>query len=254
MKKLLLCLLPAVLITHYAFASQTIPAIKAPEKSIATQIGVTFEERNTYLNGYLFVNQMINKRFYWEVRTYYIYSLIVNSPPSLAIQHPSVRDERNLSGTGNTIILGYNIPLTCKVSLLPFLRYQYLKNTIFVYDDIFGNQIRSNTATYYLGSKIMMEVTDLFLFYANYYAGYARSILHGRGFFTSKGTPIINSITSTFEIGGAYKIADKWTLTPYIQLVLTGNNPNHFALDFPFRHPGLTTAASVFAMKLAYKL
>lgn len=221
---------------------------------INTQVGAAYEERNNYWNVFPFINQMIDKHFFWELRGYYIYNFITVAPPTRAIPEPTVHDERNLSGTGGVVILGYSFPLNCKVSLMPFFRYQYLTNTNFVYDDDLGNEIRSGTSTYYLGMKLSMDVTEQFSTYVNVYAGYARGILHGHGFFRSDGTPIINSITSTFELGIPYKVADRWTVSPYIQYVITGNNPNHAAFINPIHHPGLTTNTPVFAIRLAYKV
>lgn len=242
-----------ILIGYFCLNSPLLANVPLQSKSVASQLGISFEERTNYLNSFLFINQMINNKFFWELRGYYIYNYIVTAPPAKAIPLPSVKNEQNLSGSGGAGILGYNISLTSQVALLPFLRFQHLTNTILAYKDSLGNKLLSKSTTYYLGAKLTMEVNNLFSIYTQYYGGYQRNILHGSKYFATPKQPIINTLTSTFEIGGAYKITKFLLLTPYIQLVINGNNPNRTALNPPISHNGLTSSATVFALKLAYK-
>lgn len=222
-----------------------------PNKS--TQVGITFEERAAYVDSYLFLNQLINDKFFYELRAYYIHNLIVTSPPSTAKPLPSVTDEKNVDGTGAAAILGYNFRINPKVTLMPFIRLQALSNTVSAYRDSFGNKINSYNYTGYLGLKLNMDINDVFGMYAQYYGGYQRSILVGEGFFEKAHSPRINAYVSNLEFWFPYKINSSWIFIPSLQFFIAANNPNHAALSRPINNNGLTTSGPIYVIRLAYK-
>lgn len=227
--------------------------LTAPKKAFVIQVGAALEERSAYANGYLFFNQTIYDAVFYELRGYYVRNYIVTAPPSKAVHIPSLKNEQNLNGVGIVGIVGYIFPIVQhKVFLMPFTRLQYFTNTSSAYKDSFGNKILSHVSTYFLGLKLNMIINEIVSMYLQYYAGYQRSLLTGRGYFSTTTDPILNQLTSTYELGFPYKITSSWTLSPYIQWVTTATNPNFTALNTPISNNGLTATTGVYAVKLAY--
>lgn len=218
--------------------------------SITNQVGIAYEGRSSYADGYAFFNQLLNNTVFYELRAYYIYNYISSSRVISGVT-PSNQD--NVDGTGVVGILGYNIPLNSNVTFMPFIRLQLLTNTVSAYEDSFGNKINSVNYSALLGGKLSMKVNDVFSIYAQFYGGYQRSRLDGEGVFDTHNDPQINALTSTLEFGLPYKITQSWSITPYMQFSTTDNNPNHAASKAPYSSSKLTSTGNVYALKLAYK-
>lgn len=263
MKKLVPLILTTTLVSTTVFANDHVKSVYQQSSykgeqyyhqpsPIITRMGVALEDRTSYADGYLFMDQLIRNGIYWELRAYYLYNYIVTSPPTKATPAPSIKDEQNLRGTGAVALLGYNIPINTRFELLPFVRFRYLTNNASPYKDSFDNKITSMTYTYYAGMRLSMRANEYLTLYAQYYGGYGRYDLHGSGYFKTNGRPVINVLTATFEIAAQYQINDRWRFTPYLQLDITDNNPNSVALKPPISNSGLTTNNTIFAARLSY--
>lgn len=243
-----------------------------PKKwKFVNQIGLTFEERPSYADLYLFWNQTINDHWFYELRLYGIRNFIVNNPPTgttAPVPHPTVNDERNQWGWAAVGIAGYIFEITEKVKFMPFFRYEYRENAAFTYKDKFGNKVDSTTYNYFLGGKLSMTVTDIFGIYAQYYGGYSRNNFTGSGYFATTSpavlpTPTVplppsrhahyNGLSGTLEFGAPYKFGCKkeWIVTPYIQFIVSDNNIRYLYTVKPYSLNPLTTSNVVYAVKLA---
>lgn len=247
---------------------------KKPEKWAVSQIGFAFEERPNYANAYLFTNQLINKHWYYELRTYGIYNWIVNNPPKDRIDPlPLARDEKNQWGWGGVAIFGHVFDLCDKVTFMPFFRLQAQKNASYTYRDKFHNRVDSRTLYYLIGGKLSMGITDFLLMYAQYYGGYFRANFTGKGYFSKtppavlqKDKPAphpmkhahINGLAGTMEFGARYKMKCRdscgdestWILTPYLQFSVLDNNIDYRYTVPPYSLNPLTTSNIVFAFKV----
>lgn len=218
------------------------------------QIGIANEQHEDFAVIYLVLNKLFSNRIFCELRAYSIYryrTATAPQPPIVPIAISS-SNERNLFGYGGLAIIGYNIDLNDKVSLMPFTRLEALTNTALAYKDTFGNEIQSANYTAYLGSKLSMEVTHDFAMYVSYFAGYNKSILTGHGVYTNAGNPTINGFISVFELGAPYKLNKLWSLTPYLQYITTAPNANKAADTPPYNVKDVTTTSSVYALRLTY--
>jgi hypothetical protein len=221
-----------------------------------TQVGIAFEDRQNFADFYLYANQLIKDNWFWEVRLLGIRSFIVTAPPTLlAPALPiSVKDERNQNGIGTVAILGYVWKLNSKVSIMPFFRFQAYQNATGAYKDKFHNKINTWSLFYFGGLRLNMKVTDDFGIYAQYFGGYERTMYKTKGFFATNGKHFhVNQLQGTFEFGCPYKFCKSWYATPYIQLVVTDNNPGKKALGDPLKATGLTTFFVTWAMRLGYE-
>lgn len=230
--------------------------ITPPAKTI-TQLGLAVEQRAAYVDAYAFINQLFKDRLFYELRAYYVYDYMTVSPPTTTPQ-PDASDENTVNGTGVVGILGYNFKINPKVTLMPFTRLQYLTNTFSninfaPYEDSFGNSVKSDNYTAYLGLKLSMDINEVFAIYAQYYAGYQWNILYGRGYWDTDSTPQVNALVSTLELDLPYKLTPSWIFMPYIQWNTASNKPNSTAVDYPYGHDSLTTTGAVFALRLGYK-
>lgn len=247
--------------SHASSPSKSVKSTKgehieiAPKKPTTTQVGFALEERSTpFADGYLFVNQMIHGRLYWELRGYYLHNYVVVAPPAGAVPRPLAKNEHGLNGTGVVGLFGYNFPISKNLTLLPYFRSQYFTNTISAYSDSLGNEITTGNTTYYLGLKLTMTVNEVLSIYGNLFAGYLRTTLDGKGFFATPTTPRINSTVSTYQIGLTYKATPSWSLTPYAQLNISNNRPNWVAIRPPINNSGLTTNSTLFGFRVAYTI
>ncbi len=209
---------------------------------------------------YAFFSQVINKHWYWEVRSYAVRSFITIAPPAnrngFVIPNPglAIDDQDNQWGGGVVGKIGYIFHPTKLVSLTPYFRLQYFLNNTNHYEDDKGNKIETQIASYLAGLKLSMDINDIFSFYVDYYGGYQEVKYDTAGFFNLAPDNLENiQLTSTFEIGSNYKINKCWTFIPYIQFGLASNKPSFNVVVGPINNNGTTTNSTVFAAKIAYK-
>lgn len=243
-----------------------------------TQVGLALEERPAFVDCYLFVNQLINGHWFYELRAVGIYNLIVNNPPVTvhpAPPHPIVKDERNQWGYGGVAILGYVFDITDKVSFMPYFRFQAFANGSTTYRDKFHNAIDTASYFYLFGGKLNMKVTDAFSMYVTYFGGPFRANFKGKGYFAD--TDFVNSDSSpsassthprkhvhfdglfgTLEFGFPYTFdvclcnwKSTWCVTPYIQFIISDNNPAYPLTQKPYSLSRLTSSNVLYAFRVA---
>ena len=226
---------------------------KSQTKTIS-QVGPSVEAHQNYINFFVFVNQLCTNHLFYELRGYATYDYISQNPPAppLVPTIIPVSSERNLMGYGGVGILGYNININKHVSFLPFVRLQRLTNTFAAYSDSFGNAVSSVNYAAFLGGKLSMRVTQIFAIYAQYYAGYQKSLLSGRGIFSTAGNPTVNALASVIEFGAPYKINKSLSITPYLVWITAGINPNQVSRDKPYSISQLTNPNNAYGIKLGY--
>lgn len=255
-KKLISVLLVACFLPTFASNSSDLTATPADtplptvEKPLNKQIGVAVEERSPLVDTYIYFNQKFSNNIFYQLRAYYIHDYITNSAPAKAVPRPDDRDQESLNGTGGVFILGRIFSPNPDVKLSPFVRLQYLTNTVMPYKDSLGNEISSKSGTAYLGLNLAMKINEKFSDYIQYYAGYQRTNLDGEGYFSTSGDPAINSLTSTLEIGLPYKLTNIWTATPFVQWITTTNNPNNDAFNAPISASARTSTGAVYGFKI----
>ena len=223
-------------------------------KSIS-HVGPAFEEHHNYAQFFVFVNQLLTNHVYYELRAYATYHYITQAPPTapLVTAIIPVSSERNLMGYGGAGILGYNININSNVSFMPFIRLQDLTNTLIAYSDSFGNEVTSVNYTAYLGGKLSMRVTDSFAIYTQYFAGYQKSVLSGRGLFSSTDHPTVKALVSIFEFGAPFKLNNALSITPFLQFFTAGINSNQTSRDKRYNISLLTNPSSIYGIKLGYE-
>lgn len=226
----------------------------AEESKTVSQLGIATEEHQQFANLFIFLNQYFKNHIFYELRLYGIYHYLTQNPPELSLVSKEilVSDERHPLGYGYAGILAYNFDINSNVSFMPFIRGQGIKNTGIAYKDIYGNQINSTNFIALGGGKLSMRVNTVFAVYAQMYFGYGKSILVGRGVFFSTEHPTINFFQTVIEFGSPYKITEKWSLTPYIQLITINPHPNRAALNSPYDVNSLVMRDNVYAIKLGY--
>ncbi len=218
------------------------------------EIGIANEQHQDFAVIYLVLNKLFTNRIFCELRAYSVYRYRTATPPQPPVVTTAIpsSSERNLFGYGGIAIIGYNIDLNDKVSLMPFTRLQALTNTALAYKDTFGNEIQSANYTAYLGGKLSMQVTPVFATYVSYFAGYNKTVLTGHGVYPNAGNPTINGFISVIELGAPYKFNKLWNLTPYLQFITFAPYANKAADTPPYNVKDITTTGSVFAVRLSY--
>ncbi len=220
-----------------------------------TQCGAAIEERQHYADVYVFLNQLLRNHVYYELRAYSIYDYISQIPPEppLAPQKIPISSERNQLGYGGVGILGYNVYINPNVSFRPFVRFQRLTNTYAHYADSLGNELNSVNYGAFLGGQFSMRVNDNFAIHTQLYGGYSRSLLSGRGLFLTTNHPVVESLISTIEFGFSYNMTKSFSVTPHIQFITIGPNPNQAARDNPYKISQLTGTSSVYTLRFGYQ-
>lgn len=213
------------------------------------QVGIVFEERPTFINGYIFYNHQINNHWYYDFRGYYIHNFITTVQTAML---PPVSAQENLDGSGAVGILGYKFSVNHNMSLMPFIREQYFINAIAAYKDILGNEIDSDSFTSFFGLMLLMKVNSVFSINIFYFGGYQINNLYGKGVYHTTNKAKIYAWPSVMEIDLSYKITPTWIFTPYFQWVVIANNPNAVALAAPMNQSGTTVSHNVYALRLAY--
>jgi hypothetical protein len=270
MKRFLLTLLSVALTSAAALAYEN----EKKNYPYVNQLGLAIEERNNYANAYLYFNQIVYDNLYWEVRGNYfrnfivtgspkipgnlpsgpIISALTNTPVTAPNPVPTPADQDNLDGVGIVGKLGWVFHPSDKVTFRPYLRFNWYKNNSTPYKDDFGNKIESDIKAYLLGAKLIMNVNNIFDIYVDYYAGIQEVNFKVAGYYTIVPSDLeIEELTSTFEIGADYKLNKCWTFIPFIQLVITANDPSFNAFWGPIQNSGLTTFTPVFGSKIAYR-
>ena len=221
-----------------------------------SQLGVAYEGHQSYSHFYAFFNKLCANQIYYELRAYFTYHYISQNPPSITIVPNTlfITDEKNPLGTGGSGILGYQFFINSKVSFMPFIRVQDLSNTMVAYEDKKGNALNSVNYTGYLGAKLSMAVNDNFAIYSQFYGGYDKTILSGRGIFNASKHPTFNAAITVLEFGTPYRIQGPWSITPYFQLVTVGYKLDSMAQNKIYALNPLTNSSSVFALKVGYKI
>ena len=233
---------------------QHAPSKKTEPQKTISQIGSTVEALEDRMDGYLFFNQLFVNHIYYEFRAYALYHYTTkNVPKSPAVNYVvTTANENNPMGHGEVGILGYNVDVNEKISLMPFVRLQHFTNAAAPYEDDFGNEIHSVSYSALLGTKLSMRVTGDFAIYTQYYAGYQRSLLSGQGVYASASQPVINTGVSVIELGAPYKLTPSLSITPYLQFITTFDNPNQVALNSPYNISQFTNTNTLYAIKLGY--
>lgn len=274
MNKRVAALVLVSLTSFSSFAHDKHHTIQQPKPSFVNQLGIALEERNNYADAYLYFNQVIHDKLYWEVRGYYLRNFIVTAPPkapnalpsgpiisaltnvpvSAPVPLPSVNDQDNLQGYGVVGKLGWVFHPTDMVSVLPYFRLQAFTNNNTPYKDDLGNSIESDASAYLLGLKLSMDVNDIFGIFIDYHGGIQKVKFNVGGYYTIVPSELeMKELTSTFEMGAAYKLNQCLTLIPYIQLIMTSHDPSFNVYSGPIQNNGLTTFTPLFGAKIAYK-
>ena len=226
---------------------------KLLQKTIS-QVGIAADEHQTNLAVFAFINQLFPNNIYYELRAYAIYNYISRLPPAppLVPEVIPVSSAQHPKGYGGIGIVGYNIVINPNVSVMPFIRLQALTNAVYAYQDSFGNEIDSVSYTALFGGKVSMRVSQEFALYTQYFAGYQTSVLSGCGLFSNSEHPTINAFTSVLEFGAPYKITKKLSVTPYLQFITVGPNPNQAARNQPYNMSELARTDTIYAIKFGY--
>jgi hypothetical protein len=237
------------------FDTHPVKPNRLPPKTIS-QVGLAADEHQTNVAAYVFINQLFTNNIFYELRAYTIYNYISRTPPAppLVPEVIPVSSVQHPKGYGGIGILGYNIVINPNVSVMPFIRLQAMKNAIAAYQDSFGNEIDSADYTALLGTKVSMRVNQEFAIYTQYFAGYQSSFLNGRGIYSNSGHPTINAFTSVLEFGLPYKITKKLSITPYLQFITAGPNPNQAARNQPYNMGELARTNTIYAIKIGYDI
>ncbi|MBS0286975.1 MAG: hypothetical protein JSR17_06750 [Proteobacteria bacterium] len=274
MKKRLTALLLVSLMSTGSFAHDIVHYNQQDKFTFVNQLGVALEERNTNASAFVYFNQVIYDKFYWEVRGNYVRNFIVTSPPktpgalpdgpiisaltntpvTAAVPAPTADDQDNLDGFGVVGKLGWLFRPSGHVTVLPYLRLQWYKNNSTPYKDDLGNKIESDVYGYFLGMKVGMDINDIFGIYVDYYGGIQNVNFDVSGYYTIVPSDLdINELSSTFEMGATYKLSKCLTFIPYIQLIVSSHEPSFNAYWGPIQNTGLTTYTPLFGAKIAYK-
>ncbi len=281
MKRLLITLLSFSLTSGLVFANDSDhikhKSIKHNEEKnnpFVNQLGLSIEERNDNADTYLFFNQIVYNKLYWELRGYYFRNFIVTAPPktpgnmpdgaiisattntpvTAPVPVPTPDDQDNLDGFGFVGKLGWVFYPSDKVTFKPYLRLQWFKNNNTPYKDDFGNKIESEIKGYLLGANLTMNVNSIFDVHVDYYAGIQEVDYKVAGYYTIVPSDLeIEQLNSTLEIGADYKLNKCWIFIPYVQLIITSNDPSFNAFWGPIQNSGLTTFTPLFGTKIAYK-
>lgn len=225
---------------------------KAVVRTIS-QVGAAYEARQNMSDVYLFLNQLLPNKLFYEFRAYGIYNYLYRAPPSVQDLEIHLEDERHQVGYGGSGTLGYNINISPRVSVLPFVRVQAITNFIEVYADVLGNKINSFSYGGFLGARLALRVTEDFAVYTQYFAGYLWTPLTGQGAFAITEHAQINLPTSVFEFGTPYKITERLNFTPYLQFTTAAVNPNQAAKNSPFNVRTFVNTNTFYAVKFGYQ-
>lgn len=241
-----------------------------PKKwKFVSQVGFSLEERTSFADMFIYLNQIINDHWFYELRLYGIRNFIVNNPPTGTIQpvpHPTVNDERNQWGWAAVGIAGYMFDITDKVKFMPFFRYEFRENAVFTYRDKFGNKVNSTSNNYFIGARLSMSVNDVFSYYVQYFGGYCRNNFKGSGYFATTSPLVLppptvplspsknahyNSLAGIFELGAPYKFGKnkEWVVIPFLQLLISDNNIRYLYTVKPYSLNPLTTSTLVYGVK-----
>ena len=219
------------------------------------QIGAAVEARQNLFDAYLFLNQLLPNQIFYELRAYGIYNYLYRLPPSAPyVDSPILTgDQRHQLGYGGSGTLGYNISISPKVSILPFIRAQAITNFIEVYADILGNKISSISYGGFAGLRLSLRVTEDFAVYTQYFAGYQWTPLQGQGVYAINDRAQIDLPVSVFEFGTPYKITERLNFTPYLQFTTAKVMPNVAAERPPFNVREFVNTNTFYAIKLGYQ-
>lgn len=248
-----------------------------PEPWAVNQIGLSLEQRFSFADGFLYVNQLIKKHWFYEFRLVGIYNWIVNNPPKESLDpppHPLAKDERNQWGWGGVGIFGYVFDVCDNVTVMPFFRIQAFKNASFSYKDKFHNRVDAKSIYYFGGLRLNMKVNDVFSMYTQYFGGYFRANFHGKRYFAKTSPAVvpaaepplrprkhahINGLSGVLEIGFPYKLKcnfspcckeSTWLVAPYFQFIVHDNNIDYVYTVAPYSLNPLTTSSILFGVKM----
>lgn len=237
------------------------------------QIGIAFEENLARGDAYGYLSGTIKDRFYFELRGYGIWNYITATPPTggFPVITPPInnREQKNVYGTGFVGIFGYTFKLPCgmKGSLTPYFRYEARSNVYGPqYKDRRGNEITTWGYGYLGGLRFNMPVTEDFSWAIQYWGGFVRTDLRGKGFFAQGTTNILprpsfrrshfNLLQGNFQFSLAYNLNKCWSVAAWWQITLTDNNPGARITDAPSPYSGritrLTSASYLWGVKLGY--
>lgn len=223
--------------------------------------GIALEQVPTRNTNFLYWAQTIKGTFYYELRAYAILNFI-NASPAVPVAVP-VRDQRNVWGTGGVGIFGYIFKIPCsKATFMPFFRYEARSNNTGVaYRDTQGNRLTAWSYAYFFGAKLDMPINELFSLGVQYWGGYVRVAMKGKGYFANTVTPGFNAsnrrhantLVGNLMFYFHYNVTKCVYVTPYLQMILSDNNPGPKAYSLPYRFPQFTTSTYLWGLRVGYK-
>lgn len=236
-----------------------------------TQIGIAVEENLSRGDVYGYISGTLKGSWYYELRGYGIWNFITQTPPATigsSVVTPAInnREQKTVYGTGFVGIFGYVIKLPCtKATLTPYFRYDLRSNNAGpVYRDERGNSIKTWGQGYLGGARINMPVNDQLSVGFNYWGGYIKVKLHGRGFFghttdvlqTPRSRSHYPTLQGNFQHSFSYAFNKCWSFGAWWQITLTASNAQARVTDAPSQYVGkvtrLTAASYLWGARIGY--
>ncbi len=206
----------------------------APSAVAITSAGAALQQGPNNAQGYLFFSQTLVNRLYYELRIYGAYNYMTQNPifPSVAVSNI-----QNPPGWGGSGFLGYNFHASETLDITPYVRINYLKNMLLVYEDSNGNYINSVALSGYLGGKFSFKLIKGITPYINFWAGYQQVALTGN---LEEGampgviqTATVDQLVANTELGISFKASTHINLIPYYDYQTTANYPDSVAMNTP---------------------
>ncbi len=206
----------------------------APRDVTISSAGAALQQGPNNAQAYLFFSQTLANRLYYEVRAYGAYNYMTQNPifPSVAVSNI-----QNPPGWGGSALLGYNFHASDALDITPYVRFNYYRNMLLVYEDSNGNYINSKALTGLVGSKFTFKMLKGLSPYFNFYAGYQQVALWGsleEG--TMPGvnqTATVDQLVANSEFGISFKVSSNINLIPYYIYQTTANYPDSVAITKP---------------------
>lgn len=221
----------------------------------ATELGIAAEAQQNFADGYVFATRLFDNHVYYEVRANLILTHLdrngVRAP--LVPQIKPIFQGQHFLGPGGVGIVGYMLPISRTLGVMPFVRVQALTNTVAAYSDRTGNEVRAVSYTEFIGLKWLMAINSSFSFYAQYFWGPQQNILSGKGLFSTP-TPLKNkAIISAIELDFPYQITPSWKIMPYLQFNMFKNHPRLVIGEGAFNMANISGSSMIYAIKMGYR-
>ena len=201
----------------------------APKGKTISAAGAAVEDTLNGAQAYGFFTQTLANDVYYEIRAYGRYNYMATNPifPSI-----SASTANNPLGYGFSGFLGYNFHPTELLDITPYVRFNYLRDMIVVFENTDGDYIHSSTLTEMLGAKFTFKVSKGFTPYLNFSAGLQQNDLNGKfnqwSVAGAQNASVLQYL-SIAELGLNFKVSQSISLIPYWQYITVSNNPNDVA-------------------------